>query len=121
MTHVMITHIGGMDAVIPTTLNLPKIKGGKKLIYTGINMPLTAIEDLPNSAKQIPSLRNWLNWSPKTICCGMQRQRKLCSHISELDRPFGSTEQFYAVPHFLFFQCTAEDDDLITIVFRREL
>ena len=41
----MITHVGGIDAVIPTTLNLPKIPGGKKLIYTGINMELTAIAD----------------------------------------------------------------------------
>ena len=50
----MVTHIGGMDAVIPTTLNLPKIKGGKKLIYTGINMPLTAIEDFAELGKTDP-------------------------------------------------------------------
>ena len=42
---VMITHIGGMDAVIDTTLNFPHLSGGKKLIYTHINMPLTAISD----------------------------------------------------------------------------
>lgn len=42
---VMITHIGGLDAVIPTTLHLPEIPGGKKLIYTNINMELTAITD----------------------------------------------------------------------------
>lgn len=41
----MITHVGGLDAVIETTLNLPNIPGGKKLIYTGISMPLTAIAD----------------------------------------------------------------------------
>lgn len=41
----MITHVGGINAVIETTLNLPKIPGGKKLIYTGIEMDLTAIED----------------------------------------------------------------------------
>jgi len=41
----MITHVGGLDSVIETTLNLPKIPGGKKLIYTGISMPLTAIDD----------------------------------------------------------------------------
>jgi len=41
----MITHVGGLDSVIETTLNLPKIPGGKKLIYTQISMPLTAIED----------------------------------------------------------------------------
>lgn len=42
---VMITHIGGIDAAIDTTLRLPQIAGGKKLIYTHIEMPLTAIED----------------------------------------------------------------------------
>jgi threonine dehydrogenase-like Zn-dependent dehydrogenase len=41
----MITHIGGLDSAIETTLNLPSIPGGKKLIYTNISMPLTAIED----------------------------------------------------------------------------
>lgn len=42
---VMVTHIGGLDVVAETVLNLPHISGGKKLIYTHINMKLTAIED----------------------------------------------------------------------------
>jgi len=42
---VMITHIGGIDAAIDTTIHLPQIPGGKKLIYTHINLPLTAIAD----------------------------------------------------------------------------
>ena len=50
----MVTHVGGIDAVIPTTLNLPNIKGGKKLIYTGINMPLTAIADFAELGKNDP-------------------------------------------------------------------
>ena len=50
----MVTHVGGIDAVIPTTLNLPNIKGGKKLIYTGINMPLTAIADFAELGKTDP-------------------------------------------------------------------
>ena len=41
----MITHIGGLDAVIETTKHLPEIPGGKKLIYTNISLPLTAISD----------------------------------------------------------------------------
>jgi len=45
----MITHIGGLDSVIDTTLRLPNIPGGKKLIYTHISMPLTAIEDFGKS------------------------------------------------------------------------
>ncbi len=42
---VMITHIGGIDAAIDTTVNLPKIPGGKKLIYTYIELPLTSLTD----------------------------------------------------------------------------
>lgn len=42
---VMITHVGGLNSVVETTKNLPNIKGGKKLIYTHLDMPLTAIAD----------------------------------------------------------------------------
>jgi threonine dehydrogenase-like Zn-dependent dehydrogenase len=41
----MITHVGGLDCAIDTILNLDKIPGGKKLIYSHVDMPLTAIED----------------------------------------------------------------------------
>lgn len=49
---VMITHIGGIDAAIDTTIRLPQIEGGKKLIYTHINLPLTAIDKFGELAKQ---------------------------------------------------------------------
>lgn len=42
---VMITHIGGINAAIDTTLHLPEIDGGKKLIYTHLDLPLIAIDD----------------------------------------------------------------------------
>jgi threonine dehydrogenase-like Zn-dependent dehydrogenase len=42
---IMISHVGGLDSVIDTTLNLPNIKGAKKLVYTHISLPMTAIED----------------------------------------------------------------------------
>ena len=48
---VMVTHIGGIDAAIDTTLNLPHIKGGKKLIYTHIDLPLTSIADFAELGK----------------------------------------------------------------------
>ncbi len=41
----LITHIGGLNAVIDATNHLPEIPGGKKLIYTHIDMPLTPIAD----------------------------------------------------------------------------
>jgi len=42
---MLITHIGGLDCSAEATLNMPKIGGGKKLLYTHISMPLTAIDD----------------------------------------------------------------------------
>ena len=48
---VMVTHVGGMNAAIDTTINLPHIKGGKKLIYTHIVLPLTAIADFAELGK----------------------------------------------------------------------
>ncbi len=42
---VMITHVGGIDSVAETTKNLPTIPGGKKLVYTHVSMPMTAITD----------------------------------------------------------------------------
>lgn len=44
----MLTHVGGLDAVIDTTLNLPNIPGGKKLVYNNVSMPLVALDDLKN-------------------------------------------------------------------------
>ena len=47
----MITHLGGLNSVIEATKNLPNIKGGKKLIYTHISLPLTAIADFEELGK----------------------------------------------------------------------
>jgi hypothetical protein len=51
---VMVTHVGGLDSAAQTTLNLPDIPGGKKLIYTNISMELTAIEDFEEKGKSDP-------------------------------------------------------------------
>jgi threonine dehydrogenase-like Zn-dependent dehydrogenase len=42
----MITHVGGLNAVIETTRHLPEIPGGKKLMYTNIELDLVALDDL---------------------------------------------------------------------------
>ncbi|MFW6267841.1 MAG: zinc-binding dehydrogenase [Marinilabiliaceae bacterium] len=47
----LVTHIGGLDAVMDATLHLPDIPGGKKLIYNHIRMPLTAIDDFEEKGK----------------------------------------------------------------------
>ncbi len=54
---VMVTHIGGLDAAAETTLNLPKIPGGKKLIYTHLTMPLIALEDLRKRGEELGDAR----------------------------------------------------------------
>jgi threonine dehydrogenase-like Zn-dependent dehydrogenase len=42
---VMVTHVGGLDSAAEATLHLPDKPAGKKLVYTGINMAMTAIAD----------------------------------------------------------------------------
>lgn len=51
---VMVTHVGGLDSVAETTLNLPKIPGGKKLAYTQFDMPMTALDDFEELGKTDP-------------------------------------------------------------------
>ncbi|MCK4854532.1 MAG: zinc-binding dehydrogenase, partial [Bacteroidales bacterium] len=50
----LVTHIGGLNAVVQATCNLPNIPGSKKLIYTHIDLPLTAIEDFGEKGKEDP-------------------------------------------------------------------
>lgn len=50
----LVTHIGGLDAVIEATNHLPEIPGGKKLIYTHVNMPLTPISDFAKLGETNP-------------------------------------------------------------------
>lgn len=47
----LVTHIGGLDAVVEATNNLPNIPGGKKLIYPHLTMPLTPITDFEKLGK----------------------------------------------------------------------
>lgn len=67
----LITHIGGLNAVINTTLNLPNISGGKKLIYNHINLPLIPIKDISKMDgsffKELSEIIDDNNgiWSPK--------------------------------------------------------
>lgn len=51
---VMVTHIGGLNSVIEATLNLPKLLGGKKMIYTHIELELTAIADFAEKGQTNP-------------------------------------------------------------------
>jgi Threonine dehydrogenase and related Zn-dependent dehydrogenases len=50
----LVTHIGGLNAVVEATKHLPEIPGGKKLIYTHIEMPLTSITDFAKLGETKP-------------------------------------------------------------------
>ncbi|MBQ4245146.1 MAG: zinc-binding dehydrogenase [Clostridia bacterium] len=63
---ILVTHIGGLDSVVETTLNLPKIPGGKKLIYTGVSLPLTAISDFEEKGKTDPFFKDLADIVKKT-------------------------------------------------------
>lgn len=81
----MITHVGGLNAVVETTLNLPTIPGGKKLMYTNKNVPLVAIDDFADRGRSEPlyarlaeicSRHNGL-WNPEA-------ERYLLEHAPEI-------------------------------------
>jgi L-sorbose 1-phosphate reductase len=81
----MITHVGGLDAVIETTKNLPNIPGGKKLIYTHKKFPLVALDDLSTKATEFPFMatldqmvkKNGGLWS-------LEAEKYLLSNASEI-------------------------------------
>lgn len=50
----MITHVGGLNCAAETVLSLPKLSGGKKLVYTNIDMELTAIESFREKGRSDP-------------------------------------------------------------------
>lgn len=50
----LISHVGGLNAVIEATRTLPNVPGGKKLIYTQIDLPLFALADLPLLGRKNP-------------------------------------------------------------------
>ena len=51
---VMVTHVGGIDSAADATLNLVSVPGGKRLVYTHISMPMTAIADFAEKGKADP-------------------------------------------------------------------
>ena len=51
---VMVTHVGGLDSAADATLNLVNIPGGKRLVYTHVSMPMTAIADFAEKGKTDP-------------------------------------------------------------------
>lgn len=50
----LVTHIGGLDAAAGGIRGLPALPGYKKLIYTHISLPLTAIDDFEERGRDDP-------------------------------------------------------------------
>ncbi|HEV2797419.1 MAG TPA: zinc-binding dehydrogenase [Nocardioides sp.] len=51
---LMVTHVGGLEAVPDALTNLPSFTGGKILIYPHIDMELTAIADFAAAGREDP-------------------------------------------------------------------
>ncbi len=51
---VMVTHVGGLDSAADATLTLMDVPGGKRLVYTHVSMPMTAIADFAEKGKTDP-------------------------------------------------------------------
>jgi threonine dehydrogenase-like Zn-dependent dehydrogenase len=51
---VMITHVGGLDSAAQATFDMLTVPGGKRLVYTHVNMPMTAISDFAEKGKADP-------------------------------------------------------------------
>ena len=51
---VMITHVGGLDSAFEATMNILKVPGGKRLVYTHKQLPMVAIADFKERGKDDP-------------------------------------------------------------------
>ncbi|MBQ3097758.1 MAG: alcohol dehydrogenase catalytic domain-containing protein [Kiritimatiellae bacterium] len=51
---VMITHVGGLDSAAQATFDMLKVPGGKRLVYTHVMMPMTAIADFAEKGRSDP-------------------------------------------------------------------
>ncbi len=74
----MITHIGGLNAVPETVINLPSIPGGKKLMYTHYTLPLTAISDFETLGKTDPFLKHLMKLQNATMAYGHWKLKNIC-------------------------------------------
>ncbi|MBR1608096.1 MAG: alcohol dehydrogenase catalytic domain-containing protein [Kiritimatiellae bacterium] len=50
----MVTHVGGLDSAAQATLDLVTVPGGKRLVYTHVSMPMTAIADFAEKGRTDP-------------------------------------------------------------------
>ncbi|MDR0395731.1 MAG: zinc-binding dehydrogenase [Oscillospiraceae bacterium] len=81
---LLVTHVGGLNAARDATLNLPRVPGGKKLIYNHIELPLTAIDDFERLGRDDPLFAKLAE-----LCAGglwnLEAERYLLKHAPALD------------------------------------
>ena len=51
---VMVTHVGGIDSAADSILTLMDVPGGKRLVYTHVSLPMTAISDFAEKGRSDP-------------------------------------------------------------------
>ena len=84
-TVCMITHVGGLNAVVETTKHLPEIPGGKKLIYTNVDMELTAIEDFRQKGESDGFYRDLADFVDKNNgLWSLDAERYLLQHAASI-------------------------------------
>lgn len=61
----VVTHVLGLNEVAETTLHQPEIGGGKKLVYTHKNFPLTRLESIDTLSNELSDILSKTNgiWS----------------------------------------------------------
>ncbi len=59
----VVTHILGLNAAGETTLELPAVGGGKKLVYTGKYLPLMSLTQIQDQALAAILARHQGIWS----------------------------------------------------------
>jgi threonine dehydrogenase-like Zn-dependent dehydrogenase len=71
----MITHVGGLDAVIPTTLNLPNIPGGRSWCIPIKRLSWWPSTNSPKKERASRCMPNWRASVTRIRGCGAKRQK----------------------------------------------
>nr|WP_305136088.1 zinc-binding dehydrogenase [uncultured Schaedlerella sp.] len=81
----LVTHVGGLDTVIDSIMNFPRIPGGKKLIYPHIKFPLTAITEFREKGMKDPMFRELADICDRHngLWCG-EAEKYLLAHAEKI-------------------------------------
>lgn len=82
----VVTHILGLNAAGETTLELPAVGGGKKLVYTGKYLPLTSLTQIRDEGLAAIMTRHQESGPVKrsNTCSLMQRRLPMINRETQL-------------------------------------